>query len=144
MKIVPETATVDQRDFTCLLFYGMTCQEARQDNRSGGTTVASAVIGEQVSSILDHSLTDTAKPDIFRLEAGGENQETISKVTVGKNLNDRLSFEFTSDFAPEVAERTIKTNYFFNDNVLFSARRTNSLDQDNRYRFNLILRFESR
>ncbi|MDO8644699.1 MAG: translocation/assembly module TamB domain-containing protein, partial [bacterium] len=114
MKIVPETATVDQRDFSCLIFYGMTCQEARQNKRSGeGTTVASAVIGEQVSSILDHSLSDSAKPDIFRLEAGGEKQETISKVTVGKSLNDRLSFEFTSDFAPEVAERTIKTNYFF-------------------------------
>lgn len=144
LRIVPETSSVDQRDFSCLLLYGVSCQEARQTNKNTGGTVASALIGEQVSLMLDETSHSQFSPDIFRLETGGGDQSTISKVTVGKTFTDRLSVEFTTDFAPEIAERTVKANYFLTDNVLFSARRTRTAIEESRYRFNIVLRFEMR
>ncbi|MBI1909781.1 MAG: translocation/assembly module TamB domain-containing protein [Deltaproteobacteria bacterium] len=145
LKLVPLTTTADQRDFSCLIFYGVTCREAQQggSKRSGGT-IASSLVGEQISSLVDESLTGPARLDIFRLETGGADQATVSKVTVGKTLTDRLNLEFTTDFAPETAERTVKTNYFLTDHILLSARRTRTAEVNNRYRFNLIFRFEGR
>ncbi|MDO8461943.1 MAG: translocation/assembly module TamB domain-containing protein [Deltaproteobacteria bacterium] len=144
LRLVPVSSSVNQRDFTCLLLYGVSCQEARQTSKTVGGTVTSSVVSGQISSIVDDSVSSRTALDIFRLESGGPEQATVSKVTVGKSLTDRLTLEFTNDFAPEVAERTVRTNYYLTDHILLSARQTRTVVEANRYRFNLIFRFELR
>jgi autotransporter translocation and assembly factor TamB len=133
-----------REDILSLMAFGMTRDEFKQAKSRSRSSVASTILADELSGALESSLGRAANLDIFRLEATDPDQAIISKVSVGKNITDRLSVEFSNDFLPESAERTVSSKYYLTDNFFLEGATTQRTGQENRYQFNLSLRFHVR
>jgi autotransporter translocation and assembly factor TamB len=87
------------------------------------------VLAGEISGAISEPIAKSTGLDIFRLEASESGQ--ISKLAVGKELTDRLTVEFQSDFAPETAQRMFQANYYLTDNILLKGRRVWVTGQSN-------------
>ena len=130
-----------REDILSLIAFGMTRDEFQAAKTRSRSSVASTILADELSGALERSIGKAAKLDIFRLEATDPDQAVISKLSVGKNITDRLSVEVSNDFLPESAERTVSSKYYLTDNFFLEGATTQRAEQKNRYQFNLSLRF---
>src|SRR5262249_10460535 len=95
----------------------------------------------EITSAIEQPVARSTGLDVFRLEASESGR--LSKVALGKNVTDRLTLEFQSDFAPETAQRTLQANYYLTDNILLKGTRiweSGSSGTAPKYNFNLSFR----
>ncbi|MBI2974165.1 MAG: translocation/assembly module TamB domain-containing protein, partial [Deltaproteobacteria bacterium] len=62
------------------------------------------------------------------------------KIYVGKQLTDRLKFEFRTDINTEDAQQTMLAEYSLTDFLLLKGERS----AEQMFKFNISLRFEER
>ncbi|HSA58455.1 MAG TPA: translocation/assembly module TamB domain-containing protein [bacterium] len=129
-----------REDVLSLITTGHTQEELRQ---SGITrqSMGLGVLAGEITSAIEQPIAKSTGLDVFRLEASESGQ--LSKVALGKNLTDRLTVEFQSDFAPETAQRTLQANYYLTDNILLKGTRVWESGQSGtqpRYNFNVSFR----
>ncbi|MBU4484805.1 translocation/assembly module TamB domain-containing protein [bacterium] len=65
-----EAGTLDRQDTLSLITLGMTQREAQQYSSNLNTRMASGVVAEQVSRVVERPITKFTHLDVFRLEAG--------------------------------------------------------------------------
>lgn len=134
------TPALPREDVLSLITTGHTQEELRQ---SGVTrqSMGIGVLAGEITGALEEPIARSTGLDVFRLEASESGQ--LSKVALGKNLTDRLTVEFQSDFAPETAQQTLQANYYLTDNILLKGTRVWESGQSGtqpRYNFNMSFR----
>jgi autotransporter translocation and assembly factor TamB len=138
-----ETGVLDKQDTISLITFGMTQREMQQYSSSRNTRMASTIIAEQVSQVIERPLTKLTRLDVFRVGAGdrraGEQatDANISQLLLGKQITDRLSLNFATDVDIENAEQTITAEYKLTDFLVLKGLRGNN----RRYGFNISLQF---
>ena len=100
------------------------------------------------------SVPSRSREDILSLIAFGVTRDeleltggfggSLGSLSVGREVTDRLTIEVKSDFAPQVAERTVQANYYLTDNILLKGFRSRTATTAPHYQFNLSLRFRVR
>ncbi len=115
------TPPLPREDVVSLISTGLTLEELRRSGRSR-TSLGTNILANEISSVVERPIAKSTGLDVFRLEAS-ENG-SLSKLAVGKNVTDRLTVEFQSDFAPESAQKTIQANYYLTDNILLKGFRS--------------------
>jgi autotransporter translocation and assembly factor TamB len=130
--------SLPREDIISLITIGLTQEEIRESGRTQRSLGAKILAGE-ISGVIDRPVAKTTGLDRFRLEASESGR--LSRVTVGKNVTDRLTLGYTQDFAPESAERTVEANYYLTDNILLKGFRTREAGLAPRYQFNISFRF---
>ncbi|MBI2091685.1 MAG: translocation/assembly module TamB domain-containing protein [Deltaproteobacteria bacterium] len=140
------TKPLERRDIISLLLFGVTEQEVRDAQLSMG--LAPSIVASQITHVIERPVTKFAHLDIFRLEAAGQTTSSsssqpstqISKIYVGKQLTDRLKFEFRTDINTEDAQQTMLAEYSLTDFLLLKGERS----AEQMFKFNISLRFEER
>ncbi len=127
-----------REDIVSLIAFGVTQEELRlegKDRRSLGT----GILAEEISSVIERPISKKTGLDVFRLEASEAG--TISRLTMGKNVTDRLTLEFVNDLDPQSAERAIQGNYYLTDNILLKGFRSWTTGTTTpQYQFNVSFR----
>lgn len=134
------TPSLPREDVLSLITTGHTQEELRQSGINRQSLGVGVLAGE-ITSALEQPIAKSTGLDVFRLEASESGQ--LSKVAVGKNVTDRLTLEFQSDFAPETAQRTLQANYYLTDNILLKGTRVWQSGQSGttpRYNLNMSFR----
>lgn len=138
---------LEKRDVVSLLAFGITEQERREFEASRtGSQVGISVAAQQVGQMLERPITEATPFDIFRVEAAEEDTDTdepgkvATRLRVGKQVTDRLSFDFATDIDTKDAEQTVTTEYLITDNVLIKGSRSS----ESKYEGNIGLRFRLR
>jgi hypothetical protein len=90
------------------------------------------VVGGQISK--------AAHLDVFRLEAADPQSAGISRLYIGKQISDRLSFNFATDLNIQEARQTVIAEYLLTDNVLLRASRSTNFESS----ISGLLRFQTR
>jgi hypothetical protein len=140
------TKPLERRDIISLLLFGVTEQEVRDAQLSMG--LAPSIVASQITHVIERPVTKFAHLDIFRLEAAGQASSSsssqpatqISKIYVGKQLTDRLKFEFRTAINTEDAQQTLLAEYALTDFLLLKGERST----EQMFKFNISLRFEER
>ena len=120
----------------------MRCPRSPRRSRGGSSgrrSLGQGILAEEISTVIERPVSKKTGLDIFKLEASEKG--TLSVLSVGKKLTDRLSLEFRNDLAPESAERTVQANYYLTDNMLLKGFRTRAAGTNPRYQFNVSFRF---
>jgi hypothetical protein len=130
---------LEKRDVISLLAFGMTETEREQLEASKGGQFGISMAASQLTSIIERPVARYTGLDTFRLEAS-ETEQIISRVSIGKQLSDRLEVDFTTDINTTNAVQTVEAEYLFTDNLLLKGSRST----DGRYEINGILRFRFR
>lgn len=110
-----------REDIISLISSGMTYDEIREAGRSR-RSVGANILGSEIAGLLERPVAKKIHLDILRLEASESGK--LSRVSVGKNVTDRLSLELLSDFDPETPERVFQANYYLTDNILLKGFRS--------------------
>ncbi len=134
------TPALPREDVLSLITTGRTQEELRQSGLTRQSMGIGVLAGE-ITSAIEQPIVKSTGLDVFRLEASESGQ--LSKVALGKNVTDRLTVEFQSDFAPETAQRTLQANYYLTDNILLKGTRVWESGQSGtqpRYNFNVSFR----
>jgi hypothetical protein len=134
------TPALPREDVLSLITTGRTQEELRQSGINRQSLGVGVLAGE-ITSAIEQPIARSTGLDVFRLEASESGQ--LSKVALGKNVTDRLTLEFQSDFAPETAQRTLQANYYLTDNILLKGTRVWESGQSGtqpRYNFNVSFR----
>lgn len=134
------TPSLPREDVLSLITTGHTQEELRQAGLTRQSMGLGVLAGE-ITSALEQPIAKSTGLDVFRLEASESGQ--LSKVALGKNVTDRLTLEFQSDFAPETAQRTLQANYYLTDNILLKGTRVWQSGQSGttpRYNLNMSFR----
>ncbi len=138
---------LEKRDVVSLLAFGITEQERREfESTRTGSQIGISVAAQQVGQMLERPITQATPFDIFRVEAA--EQETYAdepgkiatRLRVGKQVTDRLSFDFATDIDTKDAEQTVTTEYLITDNILIKGSRSS----EGKYEGNFGLRFRLR
>ncbi len=132
------TPSLPREDILSLLTAGVTQEELRQSGRSL-RSVGSGVLAGEISGIVERPVARKTGLDVFRLEASDSG--SLTKMAVGKNVTDRLTLEFQSDFAPETAQRSLQANYYLTDNILLKGNKTWESTSLPNYNLNISFRF---
>ena len=130
--------SLPREDILSLITVGVTQEEIREGGRAR-RSLGAGIIAEEISTVIERPVARSMGLDRFRLEASETG--TLSRLSVGKELTDRLSLEFRSDLAPETAERTVQANYYLTDNILLKGFRTRTAGTAPKYQFNISFRF---
>ena len=135
------TPAETKEDIISLIAFGLTRDELKGSGRSR-QSLTTGVLAEEIAGLIERPLTRATGLDIFRLEASTSDASpfSLSRVAVGKNVTERWSIEFKTDFAPDTAERTLQTNYHLTDNILLKGMRIRT-NAEQQYHFGLSLRF---
>ncbi|MFH1874625.1 MAG: translocation/assembly module TamB domain-containing protein [Pseudomonadota bacterium] len=133
------TGPLEKRDVISLLAFGMTETEREQLEASKGGKFGVSMAAQQLTHIVERPVSKLTHLDTFRLEAS-ETEQIISRVSIGKQLSDRLTLDFTTDINTTNAVQTLEAEYLFTDNLLLKGSRST----DDRYEINGILRFRFR
>ncbi|MBI4211326.1 MAG: translocation/assembly module TamB domain-containing protein [Deltaproteobacteria bacterium] len=141
---------LEKRDVISLLMFGVTEKERQLQAGGGQEQFATGIIASQVSGLLTRPVSELTHLDVFRLEAPEtledadgktrRNGTSISRVYVGKEINDRLSLDFAMDLGSEDAIQTMIAEYLLTDNLFLKGLRRST----NEYEIRGTLRFESR
>jgi autotransporter translocation and assembly factor TamB len=126
---------LEKREILSLIFTGALPEEAQ---KISGQEIASSVLANQLTSVLEAPVTGYTHLDIFRLEASDPESKSLSTLVVGKKLTERLSLEFKTDLALEESIKSVQAEYLLLDNVLLKASRSSV----GRYRLDLTFRFK--
>ena len=136
---------LNKKDVLSLIAFGFTEEDRRsQRNDISQERLASKVLSSQVSSVLQRPISEFTSLDVFRLEAADPASSTgsraISRVYIGKQVNDRLKMDFSTDINSENATQTVKAEYSIIDNILLTGSRSSN----NEFGARITLRFRSR
>ncbi len=130
---------LEKRDVVSLIVFGATEQE-RSANPTTQSQMASSMAARSVSGIFEGQVSKITGLDEFRLESGDPSSSKISRVSIGKDVSDRLTFRFSTDINSDSAIQTIIAEYLLTDNLLLKAG--SSTDQS--YQLSGLLRFRRR
>jgi hypothetical protein len=130
--------SLPKEDILSLITVGVTQEEIREGGRAR-RSLGAGILAEEISTVIERPVARSMGLDRFRLEASETG--ALSRLSVGKELTDRLSLEFRSDLAPETAERTVQANYYLTDNILLKGFRTRTAGTAPKYQFNISFRF---
>ncbi len=133
------TGPLEKRDIISLLAFGMTETEREQLEASKGGQFGVSMAAQQLTHIVERPVSKFTRLDTFRLEAS-ETEQIISRVSIGKQISDRLTVDFTTDINTTNAVQTLEAEYLFTDNLLLKGSRST----DDRYEISGILRFRFR
>ena len=132
----PEVERLSGVGRSSVLYYARQAGISRQ-------SLGTSVLAGEITSAIEGPIYRSTGLDVFRLEASESGQ--LSKVAVGKEVTDRLTLEFQSDFAPETAQRALQANYYLTDNILLKGRRVwESSQSDTTPHYNLNMSFRVR
>jgi len=141
------TKAMDQRDIVSLLLFGVTEQEIRDSQTSSG--FGQSMAASQISHMLESPVTKFTKLDTFRLEAGdtpgkqgssSSGNLQISKLYLGKQLSDRMLFEFYTNINAQDSQQNVRANYLLTDYLMLNGESSTG----QQYKFSLSLRFNER
>jgi autotransporter translocation and assembly factor TamB len=130
---------LEKRDVISLLAFGITETERQQAAQAGqqfGVTMAA----QQLTRVVERPVTKFAHLDTFRLEAADPSKQAISRITVGKQVSDRISLDFTTDINTKDATQTVTAEYLITDNLLIKG----SQSSNGRYEMDGAIRFRLR
>ncbi len=143
------TKSMERKDIISTLMSG-TYTESGETQWSSG--LGPQVLASQLTSMIERPFTKLTHLDIFRLEAAEPAGTTttartssslspqISKIHVGKQVTDRLSFEMNTDINVEDAQQMVRAEYLLTDFLLLLGEGTTN----SKYTFGLSLRFRER
>ncbi|MBF0491269.1 MAG: translocation/assembly module TamB domain-containing protein [Deltaproteobacteria bacterium] len=127
---------LEKREILALIFTG----NLPEDKRSiSGANLASSVLANQLTSVLEGPVGSYTSLDVFRLEASDPEAQSLTSLVVGKRVTDRLSLEFKTDLSLEESVKSVQAEYLLFDNLLLKGSRSTN----GRYRLELTLRFKS-
>ncbi|MBI4126452.1 MAG: translocation/assembly module TamB domain-containing protein [Deltaproteobacteria bacterium] len=132
---------LEKRDVISLIAFGTTERdrdEAKAAQQRGELTAQ--IIASQFTHVVERPVSRFTHLDTFRLEAADPRSQAISRVTMGKQLSDRLSLDFSTSINAESAEQTVTSEYFLTDHFLLKGIR----GSHQRYDIRGALRFRSR
>lgn len=131
---------LDKKDVVSLIAFGMTETERQQMAAQTGQQFGVSMAAQQLTHVVERPVTKFAHLDTFRLEAADPTKQSISRVTVGKKVSDRLSIDFATDINTKDATQTVTAEYLFTDNLLMKGSR----GSDGRYELDGAIRFRLR
>jgi autotransporter translocation and assembly factor TamB len=131
------TPSLTREDIISLVAFGMTQEEIRQGGQKG--SISNSILASEVSNVFEGPVSNATGLDIFRLEASQNG--SLSVLSVGKNVTERLSVDFKSDMDPQASEKTLEANYYLTDNILLKGFRSQLAGTSPHYQFNISLRF---
>ncbi len=127
---------LEKRDVISLILFGATEQERLAAERSGSSLTAS-MAASSVSGLIERPISRFAHLDVFRLEASEPSSHAISRINIGKQVSDRLTFKFATDINKYNAVQTFAAEYQITDNTLLRGSRST----DASYEISGLLRF---
>ncbi len=130
---------LDKHDVVSLLLFGTTDEERTEANR-GGEQLGASMAAAGVGGVLAMPITRFAHIDSFSLEAADPESTGISRVSIGKEVSDRLTVKFASDIGVDNAVQTFSAEYMITDNLILEGQRST----DAKYEISGILRFRLR
>jgi len=136
--VLTSNPPLPREDIISLLTTGLTQEQFRQSGQSRKSLGTGMLAGE-ITGLVERQVSKRTGLDVFRLEASESGN--LSKVSIGKNVTDRLTLEFQNDFAPQTAERTIQANYYLTDNILLKGYQAWQAGSSPRFNFNVSFRF---
>ncbi len=127
---------LEKREILGLIFTG----NLPEDRRSiSGASLASSVLANQLTSVLEGPVSAYTTLDVFRLEASDPEAKSLTSLVVGKKITERLSLEFKTDLSLEESIKSVQAEYLLFDNLLLKGSRSTN----GRYRLELTLRFKN-
>lgn len=139
------TKPMEKRDIVSMLLFGVTEQEMRDTQYSAG--FGQSMAASQISHMLERPITKIAHLDTFRVESGTSqtgavtpSNLSISKIYMGKQVSDRLIFEFFTDVNSQDSQQNVRANYLLTDFLVLKGESSTG----QQYKFNLSLRFKER
>ena len=131
-----------REDILSLIAFGVTRDELELTGGFGGSLGRQIAVRE-VSRPFEGIFSRTLGVDV-EVEQSSVGELSPTRLSVGREVTDRLTIEVKSDFAPQVAERTVQANYYLTDNILLKGFRSRTATTAPHYQFNLSLRFRVR
>lgn len=131
---------LEKRDVVSLIAFGMTEAEREQMAANKGEKLGVSMAAQQLTHLVERPISKLARLDRFRFEASDPGETSISRLTLGKQVSDRLSVDFATDINTKDAEQTIIAEYLFTDNLLVKGSRST----DGQYELSGVLRFSLR
>jgi len=131
---------LEKRDVISLIAFGMTEMERQQVAAQAGQQFGVTMAAQQLTHVVERPITQFAHLDTFRLEAADPASQAISRVSIGKQLSDRLSIDFATDINTKDATQTVTAEYLITDNLLIKG----SQSSNGRYEMDGAIRFRLR
>lgn len=126
----------DRKNILCLVGYGVTCDQLR--SAQFGAKVGPGVFVEQLGKILERPIQQSTGLNVRVESAVGTSD--ISRLHIGKRINDRLEVGFVTTVGQTAAEQSIEAAYQLTDFLLVKANQSSNKDVE----VKLSLRFRER
>jgi hypothetical protein len=114
---------LEKRDVISLILFGTTEQERQLAGRAG-SAFGTSMVAQSLSGIVERPISKFTHLDVFRLEAAEAGTQGISRVSLGKQVSDRLTFTFATDISKTAATQSFATEYQITDNLLLKGSRS--------------------
>lgn len=131
---------LEKRDVVSLMLFGATEQERIAQAAQSGSKLPTSIVAQSVAGVLEKPVLKLTHFDIFRLEAADPSKPSISRLSLGKQVTDRLTFSLATDLTEDASVQTIIAEYLLTDNILLQGARST----DDNFRFSGALRFRLR